>query len=330
MSINGIQSIGSEAFFPIAAALVIGGLGTWCIINRSKISQVYRASQYHLPLIYQDARVLYREFKREMADIYRDYQCARRVLYFKAHAANGLNERDSQGRTFLHILHSCLEKKGHNFGVSRYYLFDTNMFKKLVNADTDVNVQDNFGRTPLHTVYDLPDQHYWKDRGFNENRNVMTKCLLNAGADPTIPDKRGNTPLHYAVRYFHFGLINRLMENATPQMLRVQNKIGDTPLHTYIRALSIEEPHTYLMSPFMIFTEFLKDKSLLDITNCENLTPLMLAALTNRFAKNALLGDLSSTQSRRLTHGELVNFAQLGKSETNCFRPLPANVEIAL
>jgi ankyrin repeat protein len=94
----------------------------------------------------------------------------------------------------------------------------------LEQEETNVNIQDIDGNTPLHESIKEP----LKLNDFIGS----TKLLLENNAYPNIQNKKGNTPLHKAI-----GLDNRaaakllLQHNAYPNM---QNAEGNTPLH-YIR-----------------------------------------------------------------------------------------------
>ena len=57
-----------------------------------------------------------------------------------------------------------------------------NVIFKLISTGVDVNVVDEFGKSPLH--YSLNPQ--------------VAKVLISAGADVNFKDKHGKTPLDYA------------------------------------------------------------------------------------------------------------------------------------
>jgi len=57
--------------------------------------------------------------------------------------------------------------------------------KRMVESGTDVNAQDQYGRTPLHITAE-------------ENHDIDMRVLIDLGADINARDKQGRTPLMYA------------------------------------------------------------------------------------------------------------------------------------
>jgi ankyrin repeat protein len=79
---------------------------------------------------------------------------------------------------------------------------DSEIVTFLIKAGADVNVQSNFGNTPLHFA-----------AGFN-NPEVVT-LLLEAGADVKAKDEYGRTTLHFAAE-----------SNENPEVVTVLSKAG--------------------------------------------------------------------------------------------------------
>jgi ankyrin repeat protein len=78
---------------------------------------------------------------------------------------------------------------------------------------TDVNAQDEKGRTPLH---------YTATNG----EAGLAEMLIAGGADVNIQDDEGNTPLHWAIRNNFAAIAEMLLENgADPSM---ENREGKT------------------------------------------------------------------------------------------------------
>ncbi|MET8779048.1 ankyrin repeat domain-containing protein [Nocardia sp. NPDC004654] len=87
--------------------------------------------------------------------------------------ASGLdpNDRDNDGVTPLH-------------GAAQYHGLDT--ARVLLDADAEVNAQDNQGDTPLFYALRSP----WSTA-------AVIQLLRDRGADPLLANARGTTPLSY-------------------------------------------------------------------------------------------------------------------------------------
>ena len=72
------------------------------------------------------------------------------------------------------------------------------MIQTAIDTGADINVQDGFGRTPLHTA------------AINGDLNVVTFLMQN-GADPSIPDQDGKTPVRLAIECGHLLLAANLV-----------------------------------------------------------------------------------------------------------------------
>lgn len=75
-----------------------------------------------------------------------------------------------------------------------------NIVRALVAAGADINIQDSFGQTPLHTAVDMAI-----DGTIQQNRETIdwsvVDVFLELGADPSIPDNTGKTVSDLAMRY---------------------------------------------------------------------------------------------------------------------------------
>jgi hypothetical protein len=93
---------------------------------------------------------------------------------------------------------------------------DVKKVKKLLIEGANVNVQNKFGRTPLHLVasYD-----YFE----------IAKVLIANGANVNAQDKNGWTPLHEAAFWGCMNVVKLLIENGAN--VNAKNKFGNTPLH---------------------------------------------------------------------------------------------------
>ena len=83
----------------------------------------------------------------------------------------------------------------------------------LQEKATDVNAQDENGRTPLH---------YTATNG----ESGLAEMLIAAGADVNIRDDDGNTPLHLAARNSFADIAEMLLENGADP--GVENGEGNT------------------------------------------------------------------------------------------------------
>ena len=86
----------------------------------------------------------------------------------------------------------------------------------LLNQGADANVRDNDGDAPLHTVCLL-------------NFYEMAEVLLKHGADVNVKDNDSNTPLHRAVQFNALETAEVLLKHGAHPNAR--NKDGSTPLH---------------------------------------------------------------------------------------------------
>ena len=88
----------------------------------------------------------------------------------------------------------------------------------LVHADTDPDVEDGLGLTPLH----------W---AASNGSVYAVELLLDHGADPNTRDDNGETPLHWAARYGHLSVIRVLLDDRKTDVNAGDQK-GYTPLHS--------------------------------------------------------------------------------------------------
>ncbi len=138
-----------------------------------------------------------------------------------SHNADPYIKRDIDGMTPLHYA---------------IHLQSTSLVRLLINHGSNVNAQDNDGRTPLHLLAD----------GIYEDDDVseIATLLVENGADPTLQDKYGRTALHLAVMFENEKLVILLLEfelsnkydkfnqlGKRNSLLHIGDKNGLTPLH---------------------------------------------------------------------------------------------------
>jgi len=93
---------------------------------------------------------------------------------------------------------------------------DTAKLERLLKEGADVNVKDDYGRTPLHVA---------AEKGEVE----IVKLLLEKGADVNVKNNNGQTPLHYAASGGYTEIVKLLLERGAD--VNVKNKNVSTPLH---------------------------------------------------------------------------------------------------
>ncbi len=164
--------------------------------DSSHVTPIMYAAQYSGKI------ELIKELVRQGADLSRADNRGQTVLFYAIRGKvnkegidylvnNGakINHTDMLGNTVLHLLsnsdkHFYLheEKK---FEASEKYI---DAALSLLAAGADVNIQNNAGNTPLHTVA-------LKNYGFGdnyENHQALFKILLEAKADPSIKNNNGS------------------------------------------------------------------------------------------------------------------------------------------
>ncbi|RMG78487.1 MAG: ankyrin repeat domain-containing protein [Bacteroidetes bacterium] len=136
---------------------------------------------------------------------------------------------------------------------------DRKKCKELINKGANVNVRDEFNRTPLHYAV-------------LKGREDIVKILLKHGANPNVKDNNGSTPLHWAATKGYCEIMKLLLKNKANINERGIN--GDTPLHYAVDAGNYEA------------VEFLiKNKADVNIKNDDGNTPFHLA--TQKEQENA-------------------------------------------
>ena len=97
--------------------------------------------------------------------------------------------------------------------------------KRLLSAGADINIQNNYGETPLFVAV-------WLNAPVN-----YIEMLIAAGADHSVRDMYGRTPLHSAAWNGRTQYI-RLLLNAGAD-INARDKKGSTPLHAAARGGSV-------------------------------------------------------------------------------------------
>lgn len=102
--------------------------------------------------------------------------------------------------------------------------------KLLIDRGANINVQDTYGRTPLHLACENVN---------SERHHECIEYLLQHGANPSIQDDFGRTPLHTAVEKGCLECVRLLMQlgNANPNL---PDAHGDIALHISARKMNLD------------------------------------------------------------------------------------------
>lgn len=167
------------------------------------------------------------------------YGKSEQLIQLALDAGANINAMDEDGNTALGIATSCMKpeepeykkiakfliNKGINVNIKNDYSVspllwlnnkDIEIVQMLIDAHSDVNVQDTFGRSPLESAAGAG------------NKDIVL-ILLKAGANVNIKDKRGDTPLIDAARNGHVDITKILIEAGAD--INTQNKNGKTALY---------------------------------------------------------------------------------------------------
>ncbi|CAB0030422.1 unnamed protein product [Trichogramma brassicae] len=95
---------------------------------------------------------------------------------------------------------------------------------KQVNQLVQVNIQDNYGNSPLHFA-------------LRYNRTNLIESLMKNGADPNLANAKGSTALHIVCKYYRSHVLAEMLfkncnDRYQPVRVNAQDNYGNTPLHS--------------------------------------------------------------------------------------------------
>jgi ankyrin repeat protein len=137
-----------------------------------------------------------------------------------------IEPRNKAGATVLHVA----ARKKHSAAFAEVVNRLENHFKSMSAKNTEdfANIQDNDQKTALHLVAEEPSM------------GPFAADLIRLGADPSLTDSEANVPLHCAAESGNVKCTEILLA-AAPQTVNLQNKCGNTPLHSGINSPQISK-----------------------------------------------------------------------------------------
>lgn len=169
------------------------------------------------------------------------------------------------------------------------YIYDLEMFNNVMKTKPNVNIQDDYGSTPLmialqdskldivNILLEAGADVNIKDTHNSTALMIAVECstseiinrLLDFGADVNVVDKDGSTPLTLAAEHSTPEIINRILEAGAD--VNVKDKYGWTPL---IFSIQSEKPE---------ITNILLDAgSDINARDLDNWTPFMYSIMNSR------------------------------------------------
>lgn len=107
------------------------------------------------------------------------------------------------------------------------FLGNVKALKQHIDADSDLNVKDQYGSTPLIIATTF-------------GKSEIAKTLINVGADLHITNNDGSTPLHIASFFCRTDIVKALLEKGADKTLK--NNYGSTPLQSVSGPFSDAKP----------------------------------------------------------------------------------------
>jgi len=150
---------------------------------------------------------------------------------------------EALGRTFLHLAP------------------DRKIAERLIKQGADVNAQDSFGMTPLHTAV-------------ISNRRDVAELLIARGADINARSHRGQTPLFWAVTRNHKEMAEWLIAHGAD--VNAKDNYGITSLHSAAHLGSANLVELLITNGAEVNTKDNENRTPLDCTKEQEIVELLL------------------------------------------------------
>ncbi len=152
----------------------------------------------------------------------------------------------------LEILRRMSQKKQHEILIARddigwtlthWAIYQGNIamarsfIEICIDPNVNVRLEETTGVGWLHgneTMLHIALRYAHRLRPHDDNNGELAQLLLECGADPTARDQNGQTALHWACDSNCLQIVQRLIIT-NPELLYVQDKRGNTPLHIAIK-----------------------------------------------------------------------------------------------
>ena len=187
-----------------------------------------------------------------------DFDIRHDAAYLKLLLSHGYDIK-KHGSKWLHSLMLCYNMTSQN----EYIQERLGMLRTLVNRGIDINVRDEKGRTPLHTLM----------QSFSREDEQLLTEMIRLGADPDTTDDSGRRAIEPDEPNYTW--LQNLVARAKGQNVVTGHR---TPLHT---AVEQGKPSAVRAA--------LSNKSHLEARDEQDRTPLMIAAMKDRSTSAELL-----------------------------------------
>ena len=149
----------------------------------------------------------------------------------------------------------------------------TEVANTLLNSGADVHFRDNWGKTPLHTLFEG-----------DYDAVELARLLLEHGADVNRRDRDNNTPLHLVMASWMYKCVAILLEHGAE--VNAENKESKTPLHLLFENSYSDEDDLFDIAQLLI-----QRGADVNIREMDQWAPLHWAAFDGRLSIARLLLD---------------------------------------
>ena len=187
------------------------------------------------------------------------------------------------------------------------------MVEYLVLNQANINAVGAYSLTPLHL-------------SASENRSAVVKLLIDSGAKVDAVELLEDTPLHMAASRGFPAIVKMILEKSSPELKKVQNKEGNTPLHMASQGCTTEAIQTWIKVGGKVGQQLIDDYSEvvrllaergqanLEAKNKAGSTPLHLAASTGNLYLIELLLELGAEEQPKDDNGNTLFQVQISQN----------------